>query len=354
MAAWPALVLARAQKLSLGRAGVLAGGAVLLAQLALLSQSRGSLYATPVDAHPGLRLAARTPAHIRGARPRRGWHRRRGAGGAPGGRSPKKKARARRHAQRGRAMFRPLLSPGWWWRWARLSRAGRSAPAAGAARHARGRGDPLVAVLAGGSPWPATRSRASKGLAELQGRLRVGHRGGSRLIERAGKLPLRLLPGGPGRIRRPSARRDRRGQLRRVLPRARTQRRDAPLPPQRRDAHARADRPGGCAAGARRPRGGAARGLAGVAHRRSPGEHGRRGGPRRLRLLDRARLLRLVLGVRGSGRPGVRHARARLCARAPGGGEEKRRDPPRRGGRRLGILAGIAVALRACPWPRRG
>jgi tetratricopeptide (TPR) repeat protein len=41
MAFWPALLLARARSL-------LAGGAVLLAEVALLSQSRGSLYATPV------------------------------------------------------------------------------------------------------------------------------------------------------------------------------------------------------------------------------------------------------------------------------------------------------------------
>jgi hypothetical protein len=48
MAFWPALLLTRERRLPWGLRGVLAGGAVLLAEVALLSQSRGSLYATPV------------------------------------------------------------------------------------------------------------------------------------------------------------------------------------------------------------------------------------------------------------------------------------------------------------------
>jgi tetratricopeptide (TPR) repeat protein len=48
MAFWPALLLAGSERLPWGARGVLAGGAVLLAEVALLSQSRGSLYATPV------------------------------------------------------------------------------------------------------------------------------------------------------------------------------------------------------------------------------------------------------------------------------------------------------------------
>ena len=48
MAFWPALLLARSERLPWALRGVLAGGAVLLAEVALLSQSRGSLYATPV------------------------------------------------------------------------------------------------------------------------------------------------------------------------------------------------------------------------------------------------------------------------------------------------------------------
>jgi tetratricopeptide (TPR) repeat protein len=48
MAFWPALLLARASSLPWAVRGLLAGGAVLLAEVALLSLSRGSLYATPV------------------------------------------------------------------------------------------------------------------------------------------------------------------------------------------------------------------------------------------------------------------------------------------------------------------
>src|ERR1700693_1659411 len=48
MAFWPALLLARSRRLPWGGRGVLGGAAVLLAEVALLSQSRGSLYATPV------------------------------------------------------------------------------------------------------------------------------------------------------------------------------------------------------------------------------------------------------------------------------------------------------------------
>jgi O-antigen ligase len=48
MAFWPALLLARSERLHWALRGLLGGSAVLLAQVALLSQSRGSLYATPV------------------------------------------------------------------------------------------------------------------------------------------------------------------------------------------------------------------------------------------------------------------------------------------------------------------
>jgi tetratricopeptide (TPR) repeat protein len=48
MAFWPALLLVRTRELHWSVRGLLAGGAVLLAEVALLSQSRGSLYATPV------------------------------------------------------------------------------------------------------------------------------------------------------------------------------------------------------------------------------------------------------------------------------------------------------------------
>jgi hypothetical protein len=48
MAFWPALLLARSERMPWALRGLLAGGAVLLAEVALMSQSRGSLYATPV------------------------------------------------------------------------------------------------------------------------------------------------------------------------------------------------------------------------------------------------------------------------------------------------------------------
>jgi tetratricopeptide (TPR) repeat protein len=48
MALWPALLLARSERLPWALRGSLAGAAVVLAGVALLSQSRGSLYATPV------------------------------------------------------------------------------------------------------------------------------------------------------------------------------------------------------------------------------------------------------------------------------------------------------------------
>jgi O-antigen ligase len=48
MAFWPALLLARGARMPWALRGVLAGGAVVLADVALLSLSRGSLYATPV------------------------------------------------------------------------------------------------------------------------------------------------------------------------------------------------------------------------------------------------------------------------------------------------------------------
>ncbi|HXA54590.1 MAG TPA: O-antigen ligase family protein [Solirubrobacteraceae bacterium] len=48
IAAWPALLLARTPRLPWALRGVLAGATVVLAAMALFSQSRGSLYATPV------------------------------------------------------------------------------------------------------------------------------------------------------------------------------------------------------------------------------------------------------------------------------------------------------------------
>src|ERR1700740_526497 len=48
IAAWPALRLARSRRLAWSLRGAFAGGAVLLCEVALLSQSRGAFYATPL------------------------------------------------------------------------------------------------------------------------------------------------------------------------------------------------------------------------------------------------------------------------------------------------------------------
>ena len=67
MAFWPALLLARERRLPWALRGVLAGSAVLLAEVALLSQSRGSLYATPDDRGARVRAAAGPHADVRAA-----------------------------------------------------------------------------------------------------------------------------------------------------------------------------------------------------------------------------------------------------------------------------------------------
>ena len=59
------LLLARRERLHAALRGLLAGGAVLLAEVALLSQSRGSLYATPVMLLARVRAAAGPDAHVR-------------------------------------------------------------------------------------------------------------------------------------------------------------------------------------------------------------------------------------------------------------------------------------------------
>jgi len=70
MAFWPALLLHARSGWPLGTARLLAGGAVLLAEVALLSQSRGSLYSVPVMLVLVF-LAPRRVPHLCAARPRR-------------------------------------------------------------------------------------------------------------------------------------------------------------------------------------------------------------------------------------------------------------------------------------------
>ena len=101
MVAWPALLLARSERLPWWLRGLLcAGGAVLLADLALLSQSRGSLYATPVML---VLVFALIPARMRTfatARAGAAGVRARRARGAARGRPPAGGRRRQHHAAR--------------------------------------------------------------------------------------------------------------------------------------------------------------------------------------------------------------------------------------------------------------
>ncbi len=88
MAFWPALLLARSARLPWALRGLLAGAAVLLAAVALLSQSRGSLYATPVMLVAVFAFLPGADAELCGADPGCGGDRRRGALGAARRRPP--------------------------------------------------------------------------------------------------------------------------------------------------------------------------------------------------------------------------------------------------------------------------
>ena len=131
--------------------------------------------------------------------------------------------------------------------------------------------------------------------------------------------------------------------------RTRPQRRDSPLPPQRRAAHARADgsRRGAAGAGGPRRRTGGGRSRASPRRAETPRSAGaRRGGgrARRVRLLGRSRLVRLVLGVRRSRCAGVCAAGHRLCARA----RHAATEPPRAlRGPRSGCRRGLPALGRA-------
>ena len=296
---------------------------MLLADVALLSQSRGSLYATPVmlvlvfALLPGRMrtLALLVPVAAGGARralppscgpaniscggasstgfgPRRRRRRcrwrppcGRRRGGARGGvREPRELAeRALRRApapeqHRCGALPSSAVSPAAWWR-------------------------------------PATPSRASKSaLGQLQGRLRRGPRDGAAADQRPGKQPLRLLPGGAGRIRCPSDPGDRRRQLPAAVPRPRAH---LTRPRTTRTASS-------CARSPRRAWSGALLALVGLgaaliagagrAGSRPARAGGGRGRARGLRLLGRTRLIRLVLGVRRPWGARLCVARSRLCA----------------------------------------
>ena len=239
MAFWPALLLARERAPARGALrGLLAGGAVLLAEVALLSQSRGSLYATPVmlvlvfALLPGrartFALLVPVAAGDRGGR----------AGGA---------ARRRTHRTRQRRDQRACTTPprrrssrrwSWGWSWPRAPLIESGVRARGGLAQARAHGRrrasalaTLVAVLAGG--WvaagnPVTRASNTAGTRFKSGSgYGANSVGGSRLTSGLGSNRYDFYRVALDEFVRASARRDRRGQLPAAVPRARPQRRDA-------------------------------------------------------------------------------------------------------------------------------
>ena len=263
MALWPALLLARERRLPWALRGLLAGSAVLLAEVALLSQSRGSLFATPLMLILVFALLPERTRTFAMLVPVASGYRRRRAGRAPRRQPPaRRRGRPRDAPPRDRRVA------------ARLAR--------GRALRRRGRGDrvaPLASRAGGAQPAPAHRRRRARRaarrrrgrarrrgqpgqtrrtrLAQLQGRLR--RRRGRPADQRPRQQPLRLLPRRARRIRGPSRRRHRRGQLPAAVPAQGQKRRDAALPAQRRDPHARGDGSDRRAARPRRARRGAAR-----------------------------------------------------------------------------------------------
>ncbi len=246
MAFWPALLLARGRRVPWALRGLLAGGAVVLADVALLSQSRGSLYATPVMIVLVFALVPAAAAHVRHGCACRAWHRRNSA------------ARCCASAIASDAVRAPTLPrtrPCW-----------RCSPprCSSAARGRRRRRSRAAARLAGGGQGAASRRRRRRPGNAPRGRswavwlvagnplTRVRHgwesfKGGYSTEATAGN---RLLSGlGSNRydfyrvaldeFKSHPLVRDRRRQLPAAVPSPRSQRRDASLSPQRRAAHAR-------------------------------------------------------------------------------------------------------------------
>ena len=233
MAFWPALLLARSGRLPWALRGALAGGAVLLAEVALLSQSRGSLYATPVML---VLVFALLPERMRTFAAARAGGASGIAAAAPavlrvGDRLHGRRCRARDAAQRGqRRRSLAALAVGL------VVALGAAIESRRRALGGRPRGACAGASARSRSPrssrcWRAAgRRRATPctrikhGWDTFKGGYAADNASGSRLVERARQQPLRLLPGGARRIRRPSAGRDRRRQLPAAVPRARPQR----------------------------------------------------------------------------------------------------------------------------------
>ncbi len=249
MAFWPALLLARETRLHWSVRGLLAGGAVLLAEVALLSVSRGSLYATPVmlvlvfALLPGRTrtfaalvpvvagIGAAAPSVLRvGERLEHGQN-----------------ATATMHTAT-TATFLAAVMVALVVALSAVVEGRRTLSESSARRLHWGVAAValvvLVAMLGGG--WvaagnPVTRARHAWDTFK-SGSGYAANSTGNRLTSGLGSSALRLLPRSAERIRRPSAGRDRRGQLPATVSRPRAQRRDAALSAQRRAAHARARR----------------------------------------------------------------------------------------------------------------
>ncbi len=283
MAFWPALLLARGRSLPWAMRGVLAGGAVLLAEVALLSQSRGSLYATPVmlvlvfALLPGrmrtFAVLVPVAAGIAAAAPavlRVGDHLRDEAV-VPANVHSATVAMFAAAVAVGLvvalgAAFESRLSE----RSLMRARTGTRAAALVA----------LVAVLAGalavaGNPV----ARIEHGWDTFKGGYAADSTAGSRLVERAGQQPLRLLPRRARRIPAHPLVGIGADNFAAAVPRAWSQQRDAPLSAQRRAAHASADGSGWGAVRACRPRRGAGGGGTRASQRRSARSRGRRQQP---------------------------------------------------------------------------
>ena len=251
MAFWPALLLARSERLPWALRGLLAGGAVLLAEVALLSQSRGSLYATPVMLVLVFALVPRPGADVRRcscrSRPASRRRRRRYCASATDLRGGQRDERKR--AQRDRRELGRGCRRGSSWRSPRPSRhVGGFAPCR-----------PGRALRTGAS----VRSRSSRSLVRRGRGASRGRQPGHPHRSTAGTASRAATPDGATGSRLPSGLGSNRYDFYRVALnefvahplagigadnfqqqylRPRSQQRDAPLPAQRRAAHARRDR----------------------------------------------------------------------------------------------------------------
>ena len=354
MAFWPALLLARERSLPWALRGLLAGGAVLLAEVALLSQSRGSLFATPVmivlvfALLPGrTRTFALLRSRSRRALPRR--RRRCSTSAIAWTTAPSWEARCT--TPRARCSSRRSSCASWWRSGAaveaRLGDGARRRVRIGARALAVAT---LVAVLAGGLAAAGNPvARVEKGWHSFKGGYAEDNTGGSRLTSGLGSnrydfyrvaldefLHHPLVGIGADNFEQ------------QYLVHGRSD--ETPHYPHSVELRTLSQTGLVGVLLAIVGLGAALVAVARALHRPDPlarGVAARRAG--RIRLLGGTRLRGLVLGVRRLGRPGFRDARPRLRARARPGPDvaagtqrsersQARRRPP------------LAIAARRCSW----